>query len=363
VGGDLSIPQVLDGEAERPSRVANRPLEVAVVGAGLSGLACARSVSDHGHRVRVFEKARGPGGRMSTRRAGDWQFDHGAQYFTVRHPRFARWVDAWRQNGIVAPWNGRIAVLDHGMVTAEQDGDTERFVPVPGMNAICGHLASDVSVKYGSRIERLVRLDNRWRLATADGAQFGPFDVVVVSAPAPQTAILLEGVAPGLAARAAEVEMAPCWAVMAGFPQPLVLSFDGAFVHSSPLSWVARNGAKPGRPDGETWVLHGSTEWSRRHLELEAEEAAARLLAAFRDAVGGLEEVPVHLDGHRWRFALPGTVVSEECLFDSDLNVAACGDWCGGPRVEGAFLSGSSAAGGILSLRPRPRRNNLFGDG
>jgi hypothetical protein len=337
--------------AERLSDHMNKSLEVAVIGAGLSGLVCARVVSDHGHRVRVFDKARGPGGRMSTRRAGEWQFDHGAQYFTVRDPPFSGSVERWLQDGIVAPWDGRIAVLDLGAVTVKEGDSTERFVAVPGMNAICQHLAMNTSVRFDTRIDRLEQRANQWLLTSSSGAKLGPFDAVVVSAPAPQTGLLLESVAPGLAARAAAVEMAPCWAVMAGFATSPDLEFDGAFVHGSPLGWVARNASKPGRPNGETWVLHGTPEWTREHLELEAKEAAQRLLAALRDAVGGLAEAPVHLEAHRWRFALPITVVPDECLFDPDLSLAACGDWCGGPRVEGAFLSGRAAARRILSLR------------
>jgi predicted NAD/FAD-dependent oxidoreductase len=53
---------------------------------------------------------------------------------------------------------------------------------------------------------------------------------------------------------------------------------------------------------------------------------------------------------HRWRYALPTEPLEESCLFDSDMQVAACGDWCGRPRVEGAFLSGVSAAGRVMGL-------------
>jgi predicted NAD/FAD-dependent oxidoreductase len=332
-------------------REGDQPLEVAVVGAGLSGLVCARIVSDHGHRVRVFEKARGPGGRMSTRRVGDWRFDHGAQYFTVRDRRFERRVYCWRQDDLVRSWTGATAVLDGGRVLPKED-HTERFVAVPGMNAICGHLAEKVDVAFETRINSLNRVDQRWRLVAEDGTELGRFDAVVVSAPAPQTAALLETPAPGLAARAAEVKMAPCWAVMAAFARPLDLGFDGAFVNGSALSWVARNVSKPGRPDGETWVLHGSPEWSLQNLELDREEAATRLLKAFREAIGGVELDPIHLDAHRWRFALPVEALPEDCLFDAELGIAACGDWCGGPRVEGAFLSGCAAAAQLLSLHP-----------
>lgn len=330
---------------------------MAVVGAGLSGLTCARTLADRGHRVRVFDKARGAGGRMSTRRAGDWRFDHGAQYFTVRDPGFRLQIESWREVGLVVRWDGTIAVLDSGQ-TVSTARNIERYVAVPGMNAICRHLAEGLDLRFGTRVERLERSGGRWRLWSDDSSALGSFDFVVVSAPAPQTAALLEASAPETAARAMAVDMAPCWAVMAAFPEPLELGFDGAFVNRSPLSWVARNGSKPGRPAGEAWVLHAAPGWSRRHLELGPEAAAARLLDAFTEAAGGLKSTPTNLQAHRWRFALPENPLSESCLFDTDLRLAACGDWCGGPRVEGAFLSGRAAAGRVLELRSDPRQGS-----
>jgi predicted NAD/FAD-dependent oxidoreductase len=326
------------------------PETVAVVGAGLAGLACARVLADRGVSVRVFDKARGAGGRMSTRRAEAWHFDHGAQYFTVRDPVFARHVESWRRDGLVASWQGAIAVLDSGNMVIKDD-DTGRNVGVPGMNAICRHLAADLDTIYQTRTGALERAGEQWLLAADNGSEIGLYDAVVVSTPAPQTAELFRDAAPALAARAASVEMSPCWAVMAAYPDRLDLGFDGAFVHNSPLSWVARNGSKPGRPEGEAWVLHGSPEWSREHLELDRSEAARRLLEAFAQAAGGLVEAPHHLDAHRWRFALPLEPLAEPCLIDADLRLAACGDWCGGPRVEGAFLSGRAAAERLLAPR------------
>jgi renalase len=180
------------------------------------------------------------------------------------------------------------------------------------------------------------------------GVDLGRFDVVVVSAPAPQAGALFHTCSPGLAARAAMVEMAPCWAVMVTFPKRLKLGFDGAFVNDSAISWVSRNASKPDRPGHESWVIHASPEWSTAHLEMEPDLAAEALVGEFCAALAVQREQPKHLTAHRWRFALPRSPLAETFLFDADLGLAACGDWCGGPRVEGAFLSGLAAADGIL---------------
>ncbi|MEJ2188825.1 MAG: FAD-dependent oxidoreductase [Acidobacteriota bacterium] len=326
-------------------------LKVAVVGAGISGLVCARTLSDLGHQVRVIDKARGPGGRMSTRRADVLRYDHGAQYFTVSDPRFAAQIESWQREGVVEPWDGTVVALEPGG-TRSVGRTTVRFVGVPGMNAVCQRLADEFDVTLNTEIRGLDRHDGLWTLTDAEGTQFGAFDFVVVSAPAPQTEILLCERAPKLAARAQQVEMAPCWAVMVTFSQPLDLGWDAAFVSGSPLSWIARNASKPGRPDHESWVLHASPEWSRRFLELDPAAVSHRLVRAFCDAVGGIEPSHDHADAHRWRFSLPVSPLPEICLIDADIGVATCGDWCGGPRVEGAFLSGLSVAHGIHARRP-----------
>lgn len=323
--------------------------KVGVVGAGLSGLTCARELAAGGLEVRVFDKARGPGGRMATRRAGDLRFDHGAQYFTVRDDRFARTVDSWCRQGIIAPWTGRIVVVDSGTASRE-NSRMPRLVGVPGMNAVCRHLALGLDVSYGTRIETLNREADGWVLTDEDGVGLGPFDAVVVSAPAPQAGALLRTCSLDLAARAASVEMAPCWAVMMTFPESLNLGFDGAFVNNSAITWVARDASKPERRDHESWVIHASSEWSTTHLEMEPDRAAKALVREFCAALGLEGEDPKHLTAHRWRFALPLEPLPESFLFDASLRLAACGDWCGGPRVEGAFLSGLAAADEILTL-------------
>jgi predicted NAD/FAD-dependent oxidoreductase len=220
------------------------------------------------------------------------------------------------------------------------------------MSTVCRHLLGEADASFATRVTGLERREGRWRLRDEGGADLGAFDAVVVSAPAPQTAAFLRAAAPAMAARAAAVPMAPCWAVMATFPQPLELAFDGAFVGDSPLSWVARNTSKPGRPAHDAWVLHASPAWSATALELDRTDVARRLLDAFAAALGGTGLAPAHLDAHRWLYALPTQPVSEPCLLDPERGLAACGDWCGGPRVEGAFLSGRAAAERLLTGQP-----------
>ena len=163
-------------------RKVTRPLwdpipKVAVIGAGISGLMCARTLADHGCDVSVFEKSRGVSGRMSTRRVDDnLSFDHGAQYFTARDGRFKRYVESWIHDGLVQPWDGRIVVVEKGVVKAEKAGD-DRYVAVPGMSSIGKHIASDLSIHLETKVATPKRSDDKWLLATDDGVELGQFDV------------------------------------------------------------------------------------------------------------------------------------------------------------------------------------------
>ena len=144
--------------------------------------------------------------------------------------------------------------------------------------------------------------------------------------------------------------MAPCWAVLAGFEPALALDFDGAFVNDSPLAWVARSSSKPGREGLDAWVLHADHGWSREYLELEADTIAQRLLDEFK-RLSHIDQTPALLQAHRWRYALADNALDDGCLWDARLALGASGDWCAGPRLEGAFLSGLAAAEKVINAK------------
>jgi len=337
--------------AGRPYRP--RPPRVAVIGAGVAGLTCARTLADHGVPVMVLDKGRRPGGRLSTREHGPRRFDHGAQFFTARDPRFRRMVEGWQEEGVVAEWSPRIVRLDRE-VGMEPARTARRFVGVPGMQSLAAHLGEELPVRCGVQVTGVEAGPPPtgpgapgWIVRTEAGEGLGPFEIVVVALPPKQAAPLLEA-SPGLSARATGVEMAPCWTVMVEFPERLALPFDAAFVAGSPLTWVAREESKPGRGGTGLWVLQGAPEWSGEQAGAEPDVVAATLMEEFRALAPTLPE-PHFVRTHFWRYALPAAPLPEEALWDGEAGLGACGDWCAGPRVEGAWLSGAAMAGRILN--------------
>lgn len=327
---------------------------VAVIGAGLAGLTLAHVLTERGYPVTVFDKGRGPGGRTTTRREGEYFFDHGCQYLTVHDERFQRYLDVWAEQGVVSAWKMRLANVQEGVLTPLLD-ETRRWVGVPGMNAIAKRLADGLEVEQGVRVNALISDEAGWSLVSEQPLPDERYEIVVVATP-PDQAVPLLAQSPTLQASAASVRMQPCWAVMLAFEYDLELPFDAAFVRASPLVWVCNNGSKPGRPGPESWVLHASPAWSRAHLEDTPDQVAAELVDAFFKAVGCKRVVPAFVRAHRWRYAAPENPLASPCQWDAEQNLAACGDWCHSPRAEGAFLSGLQLAERILSERPRARR-------
>jgi len=316
---------------------------VCVIGAGIAGLACARRLASRNAKVVVLDKGRRPGGRASTRGEGASAFDHGAQYLTARDPRFLHEVESWRRAGIAAEWDGRIGLLRAGSIT-QSSHDTRRFVGCPSMDAIARHLARGLDVRCETRVVSIEGTASRWWTILDSGARIGPFEHVLVSAPPPQAAELIGVSSRGIARRLRTVCVRPCWTLMAEFAEPLPLELDGAFVHDSDLTWISREASRPERAPGERWVLHASADWSDAHLEADDEFVVRELTRALRSATAQPLPPMLRAVAHRWRFATPEVALTESYLLDVDSGLGVCGDALGGPRVEGAWLSGIALA-------------------
>ena len=313
---------------------------VAIIGAGVAGLACARLLRAHNTACTILDKSRGVGGRMATRRVDNLQFDHGAQYFSVRGERFAQLVADWREEGFAAQWF---------------DG---AFVGAPGMTAPAHRLAAGHDILAGCEVRALRRDAEGWSVLTADGPARTPstglYSSIVFALPAPQIALILATA--GLSFREfTQVRYSPCWALMLAFRNRMDLPWTHLRTEGGDLPWIARNSSKPmRRGEAETFVVHAGPDWTARNLECSPEEIAGKLLPLFRAATGVHDE-PVFVQAHRWRYALVQQAAGVDCLWSEDAQIGACGDWCLGPRVENAFDSGEAMARRWLARRESQR--------
>ncbi len=311
--------------------------KIAVIGGGIAGIACARQLVGAGNAVRVFEKSRGMGGRMATRRMatplGEARLDHGAQYFTARDLAFKAVVEARISAGDVVGWTTAIA----GKPDPNADA---RYVGAPAMNAFPKALAQGLNTRLNARVQTIAHEGSGWLLDIADDGEIGPFDAVVVAVPAEQAAPLLRPVNDHLAQEAQCACTAPCWSLLAVYDREFDAPFDAATItEPGPIAWVSRQNAKPGRAGPNAWVAHAHAQWSRENLERSADDVAEDLQRAFR-ALMPAADAPILVQAHRWRYAQVESPAGTPFGWDQSFKIGTCGDWRLGPRVELAWASG-----------------------
>lgn len=320
---------------------------IAIIGTGIAGLSAARALHDAGLSLHLFDKGRGSGGRMASKRNDSGSLDLGAQYFTARDRRFSETVRRWQQEGWADQWSPHLFQYRDGLLKPSAD-EQLRWVGTPTMSAITRGLLGELPVTFGCRITEVFKGEHQWTLVDAEGTSHGPFSHVIVALPAPQAAALLSS-APKLASVAASVAMEPTWSVALGFATPLSTALEGCFIQDDALDWIARNRSKPGRTgELDTWVLHGTSEWSRQHLDLPKEAVIEQLHGAFAELIDCVVPAPEFTMAHRWLYARPAQAHEWNALTDAGLGLYACGDWCLSGRVEGAWLSGQEAARRLL---------------
>ena len=305
-------------------------MRIAIIGAGMAGLSCADALRDQGHEITLFDKGRGPGGRMSTRRAdtplGPVAFDHGATHFTARGHEFRQKMALWEAQGVVARWPA---------------AGRDAWVGTPGMNAPIRAMAARHHVTWNCVVSGLTNDGHGWWCLN-DVQSIGPFDAAVIAIPVEQALPVLSLHDFQMARQAMGVRSTPCWTAMFAFPAR-VAPLPDIIRHSGPIGWAVRNNAKPGRDGMEAWVVQASADWSQAHLEEDGDHVADLLLAALTERAGGAMPDPVLRMAHRWRYAAPSGSFADS-LWNPALGLGACGDWLAHGYVEQAWQSGRSLA-------------------
>ena len=313
--------------------------QIAIIGAGMSGLILAHALKNVAS-VALFEKSRGVSGRMSTRYADPYQFDHGAQFFTAKTEAFRTFLEPLLDGGMIAPWYARFVELDRDQITGSRQWSDEypHYVAVPKMNHLCKHLATDLGVHLNTRVGEIHRADNGWEIRNETHASLGVFDWVISTAPPEQTTQLMPATFQHISA-IQSIKALGCYALMLGFEEPLNLSWDAALVRNADISWISVNSSKPGRPAGYSIIAQATNSWADAHMEDDIETVQAHLQNELAIVIGCNIDAADYVTTHRWRYANLPKQCGPQSLIDTDNRLAACGDWCIQGRVESAFTS------------------------
>ncbi len=314
-------------------------MNVAVIGSGMAGLSAARILQAAGASVTVFDKSKGTGGRLSSRSfEGGW-IDHGAPYISSQHPDFSRFLQDHLPSESLQSWRPQVT----GSLLADEQ---PHWIGVPRNSAITRGLLGDLRFQPSTRIARLEASADGWQLFNDGESLLGCWPQVVIAVPAPQALALLRD-QPKLAEAIGRVKMEPCWVTAVRSQHRLTGQADVAAYQDPVVRRVIHNSAKPGRNNSNVYLVQATKTWSIAHLEETAETVGKQLQKRF-DQLAGTETDSDILFSHRWRYAFTESPLGRPCLWDAELSLGVCGDWCLGRRVEDAWQSGTDLATQML---------------
>ena len=312
--------------------------DILVIGAGMSGLSAAVDLVAAGKKVVVIDKGRGLGGRLANRRINGAIAEHGAQFVTARTPRFKALLAEWLDAGVIAEW-----------WRGEEDENGEaghpRYRGAPTMSAMAKQLAKGLNVQSGVRAVSVAKQDAGW-LTTLESGDAIQSQKLIISAPAPQTIDLLAAgkviISEAHQQQLENIEYEPCIAVMAALSNSTEIPQNGALsISHGPIAWIADNEAK-GVSEEPSVTLHASAEFSRDNWDRDRLEVGQEMLNIAEQLLGASV---LEFQVHGWLYSKPVTTEAEPCLVVSEEPLMVLvGDAFGGPKVEGAVVSGWAAA-------------------
>lgn len=328
--------------AEDRVQPAPEPVDCLIVGAGIAGLLAARMLARAGRSVLVVDKGRHVGGRMATRRTpGGIQFDHGAQFFTVRSERFRAITEEWLAAGVIKEWGRGFAGAD---LLPHNDGHP-RYSGIGGMSAVAGHVARELPVRSNTQVQAIHATGEFWT-ADLEGGEAVRARDLLLTPPVPQSLALLRLELPPPARDALQpIAYEPCAALLASIELATPLPDPGAvqIPNGEPISWIADNSTKGTTVRPGAVTIHAGPEYTRQTWDTDADTVAAELLREAGKYLGDCSADFWQL--HRWRYSRPVKLHPERCLcLSGPPRLVFAGDAFGEPRVEGAALSGLAAA-------------------
>ena len=322
--------------------------KIAIIGAGMAGLTAAQLLKDHAE-VTIFEKSSSVSGRMATRRADPYSFDHGAQFFGAKTTEFKNFIAPMIATGVLKPWNARFVEIENADIVQSRNwaDSYPHFVGDPGMNAVGKFLSEDLNVQVKSRVHSIEKSGNQWSLMGENCRNLGNFDWILLAIPAAQAAEILPSSLP-VHEEISSIKMEGCFSVMLGFPEPLPIEFDAALVRGSDISWISVNSSKPGREGPFSMLVHSTNSWADANSHMDRGEALDYLCSQVSRAIGHDVANAKHKAIHQWLYANTKKQGNATHFIDQSKNIGVCGDWVIQGRIEAAFTSGFKLAQDVL---------------
>ncbi len=320
-------------------------MRVGIVGAGISGLAAARTLKAAGLEAVVYEKSQHAGGRTESVEKDGYIFDTGATSIAPR----GRSIEPVMLNELDQSDLVRVQqpIFTHTSLRISGGDPMKNAIPRycygKGIDTLSKLLAAELDVRYESEIESIYRNGSKvYRIAGED------FDGVVLTPPIPEIKNLLASA--GESRPLFNTSFRSCLSICLGFRRVLpevkyhaILDPD----QSHPLTWLSLESVKcPGRaPEGCTaLVAQMSPQFSRINLDNPESRIIEPTIQFIKRLYGPDWENPEVAFVRRWQYSQPEMTAMFDAVNHPQARLLIAGDGVMGGRVEYAYESGVKAA-------------------
>ncbi|GCE20316.1 NAD(P)/FAD-dependent oxidoreductase [Dictyobacter kobayashii] len=339
---------------------------VAILGAGMSGLAAAHSFQDAGYTVTLFEKSRGVGGRAATRKREGFIYDHGAQYVKEGTPASLALITERFRTPDLIDIKKPVWIFDgqgHIQAGDEKQNAEQKLNYRNGLTTLPKKMATGLSIQFETRIINVQQEASGWRLYDSAGYNYAGFDFLFITLPAPQARKLIQAsqietaLQQEIIQRLTPASYNPLLSIILGYhPQPRTRPYY-ALVNSDkkhPISWLAWEHEKaPERvpPESGMLIAQMGPEYSAAHMETSDTECIQQVAQMIAQLLQEELLSPIFTDIQRWRYALPAQKVDGDALNAKTLpqRLAFSGDAFVGGRLHLAMEHGIMVAQQLIS--------------
>ena len=324
--------------------------KIAIIGAGMTAFALSNMLKNK-FKLSIYEKSRGVGGRMATRRADPFIFNHGAQYFKITTESFKQFLNPLIQKKIIKPWIANFVEINKDIMVKNNNWTlaTGHFRGHPKMNSVLKYFSQFFKVNLSVKVKKVKKINNNWYIHDSNGNSFGPFDWVVFTIPPLQAAEILNKNFKYFNI-ISNIKMKSCYSLMLGFNEIKSIGFDVALITNGDVGWFSKSITKSNNKKFTNILINSSYDFAEKNILSSKTQVEKYLIKKASDILKVQLNNYEHKAIHFWRYA-----INEECnkygsFLDSNLKIVVCGDWCTNGSVEGAFLSAEDASNKILRL-------------
>ena len=321
---------------------------VAVIGAGITGITLANLLQKKVN-LTVFEKSRGVGGRMATRRADPYQFNHGTQYFKIENKEFKDFLQPLIRNKIIKPLEtNQIEILNKKVIKRTKIYNQEYYTAESKINSVVKYLINNnFFIKLLCRIEKTIKKNGKWFIIDSENVSYGPYDWLFITIPSNQAKELLCNNFKFLDI-IKKLKMRSCFSLMLGFDKIKEFDFDTALFLDEDVQWLSIRKKIIDDNEYNNLLINSSYNYAEQNINGSKDKISDYLIKIVSDILKCELNNYQHKALHFWKYAMSEKNNNLGSLLDEDLKVIVCGDWCMNGKVEGGFLSAKDAANKLL---------------